>query len=275
MTLQPILSVLFAGLFSVGVASADQQQHLAGKRGLKPSPPAPTQQPQSLPAPAPLTLEQQPASAPHVAFQNGRLTIVAQNSTLGDVLRAVRAQTGAAVEMTANETERVVGNLGAGPARDVLASLLNGSHFNYVLLGSATNPNALERVILIPKSGSGEEVAPAAPADAGPAQEQTATAVPPPGDTDEMSGDELNDDSTDADAQGDNSQANQAEDQQQSPLAPQPNVRTPEQLLQELQRQQQIQQQQPGMQPGMPGMPIQPIPLPPGEGAPPQQQNRE
>jgi hypothetical protein len=78
-----------------------------------------------------------PTSAPQVSFHNDQLTIVAHNSTLGDVLRAVRNQTGAAVEIPANATERVVGRFGPGPARDVLAVLLNGSHFNYVMLGSA------------------------------------------------------------------------------------------------------------------------------------------
>ncbi len=107
------------------------------------------------------------ANASHasaVASVTGQLTITAQNSTLGDILRAVRNQTGAAVDVPANATERVVGNFGPGPARDVLSSLLNGSHFNYVLLGSATNPDALEHVILIVKSSAAEQPA-APPAD--------------------------------------------------------------------------------------------------------------
>jgi len=81
-----------------------------------------------------------PAVPPKVSFSNGMLTIVAQNSTLGDILRAVRTQTGAAVEIPPNATERVVIHLGPGAPRDVLAALLNGSHFNYVMLGSPTNP---------------------------------------------------------------------------------------------------------------------------------------
>src|SRR5262249_16772676 len=122
----------------------------ARKRAVKQEQPAPA--PQAVVPPAPLTLEQQPASPPQVDFQNGRLTIIAQNSTLGDVLRAVRSETGATVEIPANATERVVGHIGPGPAREVLASLLNGSHFDYVILGSPTNPGALDRVILLPKS---------------------------------------------------------------------------------------------------------------------------
>ena len=82
------------------------------------------------------------------------LTIVAENSTLSDILRAVRTQTGAAVEIPPNATERVVTHLGPGAPRNVLASLLNGSHFNYVMLGSPTNPDKVDRVILTSKSGS-------------------------------------------------------------------------------------------------------------------------
>jgi hypothetical protein len=122
---------------------------------------------QPVPTHAPLSLAQMPASPPRVAFSDGQLTITAENSTLGDILRGVRSQTGASVDVPGNATERVVGQFGPGPARDVLAALLNGSHFNYVLLGSPTDPGALDRVILISISGG-----------AGPAQEANAVAVP-------------------------------------------------------------------------------------------------
>ena len=93
-----------------------------------------------------------PASPPEVQFHQGQLTIKASNSTLGDILRGVCRETGASEEVTGDATERVIGRFGPGPARDVLASLLNGSHFNYVLLGSAQNPLALDRVILTSRS---------------------------------------------------------------------------------------------------------------------------
>ena len=113
------------------------------------------EEPATPPAPTPPpTLEQTPASPPVVTFRDGELTIAATNSTLADILKAVRTQTGAEVDVPGNPTDRVVGQFGPGPARDVLGSLLNGSHFNYVLLGSATNPNALDRVILMAKSAA-------------------------------------------------------------------------------------------------------------------------
>jgi len=96
--------------------------------------------------------DQRPAIAPVVTYTNGKLTIVAKNSTLSDILTAVGEKTGAAIDVPEDATERVVSELGPGPAREVVAALLNGSHFNYVMVGTETNPNSVARVILTAKS---------------------------------------------------------------------------------------------------------------------------
>jgi hypothetical protein len=241
-------------------------------------------------SPTPLpTLAEMPASPPQVSFQSGQLTISAQNSTLGDILKAVRAQTSATVDLPGNAPERVVGQFGPGPARDVLTSLLNGSHFNYLLLGSPTDPNALDRVILMAKSGAAAENTPEPPSQQENAYNQSVlnrpTAMPmaaPGANTTVVEGqdatDDAADDSTDAaddDAQTDDAtDADQADDQQaageetQQQPDGQQSVKTPEQLLQQLQqRQQQLQQQ--GLQPGTPGAPGFPTPGQPGLPGPP------
>jgi hypothetical protein len=87
-----------------------------------------------------------------VTYANGKLTIVAKNSTLSDILTAVGEKTGAAIDVPEDATERVVSELGPGPAREVVAALLNGSHFNYVMVGTETNPNSVARVILTAKT---------------------------------------------------------------------------------------------------------------------------
>ena len=248
----------FVCLAMVGSSYAAQQQstrkHLVKQE--QPTP-APTPQPAADP-PVPLTLEQMPASAPQVSFHNGQLTIVAPNSTLGDILRAVRAQTGASVEVPGNAPERVVVKLGPGPARDVLASLLNGSHFNYVLLGSVTDPAQVEKIILTSKAGSapvdGSDAAKQAGNPPGQGILQQAAEVP-----EEMQGEDPAEEATDADNQAD--QANQADEAQANQPNGQPAIKTPEQLLQELQRQQQIQQQQ-QQQPGQPQTLPQTLPIP-------------
>lgn len=205
-------------------------------------------------SPVPLPPEQMPASPPEVQFNQGQLTIMASNSTLGDILRAVRKETGASVDVPGNATERVVGQFGPGPARDVLASLLNGSHFNYVLLGSAENPVALDRVILTSRSGLNEPSAQQAGTTI--PSNQAAMVAPQPADTDDASDDSTPDppDTADAEDQATPGQGDDQPQQQQPNALGQPGaVKTPEQLLQELQqRQQQMQQQGIPTAPGYP-----------------------
>lgn len=106
--------------------------------------------------PPPPTLEQQPPTAPQVIFRNGQLTIDASNSTLSSILRAVQVHTGASMDVpSAANSERVAMRLGPGAPRDVLHTLLNGSKFDYMILGVAGNPGAIQKVILTPKQAVG------------------------------------------------------------------------------------------------------------------------
>jgi hypothetical protein len=107
------------------------------------------------PAPPPATLEQSAPTAPRVTFQNGQLTIDAANSTLSQVLRAVQSRTGASIDIPSGAgNERVVAQLGPGQPRDVLNTLLNGSKFDYVILGViGGDPGAVQKVILTPRQG--------------------------------------------------------------------------------------------------------------------------
>jgi hypothetical protein len=78
--------------------------------------------------------------------------IVAKNAVLGDILRAVSEKTGASIDVPEGATERVVSQLGPGPARDVIAALLNGSHFNYVMVGTQDSPNSVAQVVFTAKT---------------------------------------------------------------------------------------------------------------------------
>jgi hypothetical protein len=221
------------------------------------STPRPAFGPQTVPAPPP-TLEQLPASAPRVAFQGGQLTIVARNASLGAILREVQSQTGATVDMPANPTDRVVGQFGPGPAREVLASLLNGSRFNYVLMGSPQDPTSLDRVVLLKKS-SGTDQPGGASQGANTAQMIVPRqgAIVTPNQDEDANAEDAPEETMEADPPAED-QANQGDEQQGG--GGQPAVKTPQQLLQELQQQQQLQQQQ-----GQQGGPL---------GAPPPQQNQ-
>lgn len=101
---------------------------------------------------APLTPEQRPAEVPNVTYIGGKLRVFAKNSTLSDILQAIAARTGAAIEVPEGASERVVTQLGPAPARDVIAALLNGSHYNYVLVGTEADSAEVARVIVTAKS---------------------------------------------------------------------------------------------------------------------------
>jgi hypothetical protein len=191
-----------------------------------------------------------------VSYQNGQLSIVAPNSTLGDILRAVRKQTDAEMDIPSNATERVATHLGPGPAREVMAELLNGSRFNYVLLGSQSDANLLTRVVLVAKSGADT-----------PGLNQPPIAIMPQ-DAANVQAEPEQPETADETPEENQDQANEAE--QPAPPEP-PGIKTPQQLLQEMQqRQLQMQQQQPG-QPPMPGQ-VYPQQVPP---QPPQQQPQQ
>jgi hypothetical protein len=201
-----------------------------------------------------------PAVAPQVSYQDGLLTIVAPNSTLSEVLRGVRKHTAAEIEIPSAASERVATHLGPGPAREVMAELLNGSRFNYILLGSPTNSNLLVRVVLVPKtadtaaSANGDNAAaPGTPAA------NAADANDP-----EPATDEANDDASD--------QAATEAEQQSIPDQNQPGVRTPQQMLQEMQQRQVQMQQQSGQTPPYPAPNGMPMPHPPQAATPPEQQ---
>src|SRR5437868_2756457 len=122
-------------------------------------PPQPDPVPQ--PPPPPPTPEQMPPQPPQVSYLNGQLTIISQNSTMADILAAVRNRTGAAIDVPAGSgMERVAGRMGPGPAREVLAQLLNGSRFDYVMIASPNNPRGVERVILTQRTGGESTSAP-------------------------------------------------------------------------------------------------------------------
>ena len=117
--------------------------------------------------PAVLTPEQMPAAAPQVTYRDGLLSISAENATLGAVLRGVCARTGASVDMPAGMVnDRVAVQLGPGDPRDVVSALLQGSRFDYILLGSEHDPAALAQIILTPRTGGA--AAPAVASTAGP-----------------------------------------------------------------------------------------------------------
>ena len=245
--------IAFAAFFAVAalcpgnpvLASTPPNQKKTKKVEQPPLPSGPTGPVQPVP------LDSIAAVPPQVTFQNSQLTIVAPNSTLADILRAVRKQTGAEIEIPP-APERVVTRLGPGPARSVVAELLNGSRFNYILLGSPSDDSVLTRVVLVAKSGP--EVVPM------PEGAQTGLAQNPQNPQDGSQ--DMNDSqSADDNSANDDTPESPGAEPEQAPNPPEQNaIKTPQQMLQEMQqRQMQLQQQQQGQQPA-PGSGIPPHP---------------
>jgi hypothetical protein len=239
-----------------------------------------------------LPMDQIPAIPAKISYQGGLLAISAQNATLGDILKEVRRLTGASIEIPVGSgaNERVVTSLGPGAPRDVLAVLLNGSSFNYVMVGSNTDPAAVSSVVLMPKPANAGEMQTAptvasnayetsqmpphpvpgmpmrAPNGLFPVSAQPQAVQPGVNASPEADADDAKDDDQDAaDDADDQAQPGQPDAAGQvQPLDPnsQPNAgpKTPEQILDMLRRQQQ-QNQPPGAIP------------PPGQQPPGQQQN--
>jgi hypothetical protein len=101
--------------------------------------PVPSAPPEPPPPPKPTV---------NVTFQNGLLRIQTEGGTLAEVLFEVQRQTQAEIAIPAGaEQEQVVADLGPAPARDVLASLLNGSRYNFIFVDGEQG-RSLEKVIL-------------------------------------------------------------------------------------------------------------------------------
>ena len=106
-----------------------------------------------------------PVTKVEVEFRNGELTISANKATLAEVLYEVHRQTGADIPIPSGaEREQVVGSFGPAPAREVMASLLNGSRFNFILVASDHDPSQLRSVVLTPRSDAAPQPAAYAPA---------------------------------------------------------------------------------------------------------------
>lgn len=124
------------------------------------TPPSQTPTPTPDPDPAQLTVvvEQSPSQAPVISWDGKQLTIDAENSSLSEILLAIRARTGASIEMPpSTSAERVAVHMGPAPVREVISSLLYGTDFNYVIESSDGDEAGLGKVIITAREKDGSE----------------------------------------------------------------------------------------------------------------------
>ena len=111
----------------------------------------------------PLHIEEVQQPPLQVSYLHGMLSIHANKATLAEVLYAIQQKTGADIAIPAGaEQEKVAAEIEPAPAPEVLARLLNGSKFNFLILSVPSDPNKLDRVLLSTRS-EGNFVAPLQP----------------------------------------------------------------------------------------------------------------
>lgn len=97
-------------------------------------------------APAP---EPPPTHPPVITWDGKLLTVDADNSTLTDILVAVREKTGASMEFPPSvASERVALRIGPAPVRDVLSALLYGTNFDYIIETDDNNADVLKNLVV-------------------------------------------------------------------------------------------------------------------------------
>lgn len=99
----------------------------------------------------------QPSPAPPIAqVTDGRLTIRANGQNFASVLESVRIATGLTVEMpSGSSSDPVFLNFGPANVHDALVALLDGTNYNYMIVGSEQDSRVVKRLILTPRTTAG------------------------------------------------------------------------------------------------------------------------
>lgn len=207
-------------------APAQKPAHVRKHSAANRAAPQPTPPPAPVQPPPPNWPANNLPAAASVVWNSHGLLVIASNSSLNQILKDVSTDTGAKVEGL-DQDERVFGTYGPGPARDVLSQLLDGSGYNVIMVGDQ-GQGTPRRIVLSGRNGGQGQPSPN--------KSPSATA----------------DSDADADQQADQpAEQPQPEPQPPPPTQP-PNgpapgvpVRTPQQIIEEMQqRHLQMQQQQ-------------------------------
>ena len=108
--------------------------------------------------PPPSSQATQPAT---VTLRDGKVTVEANNSNLTQVLQDLANISGMSINGL-DKGPRIFGVYGPGNARDVLADLLAGSGYNYIMVGGA-NEGTPRELILTAQNGDAPALAPVHP----------------------------------------------------------------------------------------------------------------
>jgi hypothetical protein len=144
-------------LVVVCVPAAVSQQLPATERANSDAENTARSHPLTIPVPKPRTTASDPpqeaSSFLEVTFEGNELLIQAKDRALSEILDAVRAKTGASIDVSGQGTsEHMTVKIGPGPARQVLSSLLGWTDFDYVIQGSEADSLGIQSIMLFPKT---------------------------------------------------------------------------------------------------------------------------
>jgi hypothetical protein len=165
---------------------------------------------------------EQPANPATIEFNKGLLSIRAENSSLVSTLLQIQHQTGLVIDGL-NHDQRIYGQYGPGSISATLSTLLNGSGYDFVIVGSGSG-KAAPRLILSAPGGTGA-VAPSPPVAsnrAAPREEGNPAEPQPEGNPDAVQ-------------QDGNPDAVQPDGDQADPTAP-PQAKSPQEMFDEMRR---------------------------------------
>lgn len=117
------------------------------------------------------TAQTAPNSQLSVEYANGQLTIHAFRVSISEILDQVKEKTGSSLEFPLSATQAVVAfEMGPAPVHDVLASLLEGSGFDYMIVTADGSDHSLLKISLADRKvlpGNATNVADAMPTQGG------------------------------------------------------------------------------------------------------------
>ena len=154
---------------------------VAGGLALAQSPALPATPPTAASVPATAAAAAQPAAhRAQVVYSGGQLTIIADDSSLNQILRDVSRQTG--MKITGGVADqRVFGKVGPGAPAEILSGLLDGTGSNMLLRENAAHTPV--ELVLTPRAGGATPPGPFAsgPGDDAPAIDESPAhpAAPP------------------------------------------------------------------------------------------------
>ena len=111
---------------------------------------------------APMSSQAQPKPGSSALFaldyRNGKVSVVAEKAELGKLLAALGKKIGASIDVAPEiAREPVVARIGPASPALVLAQLLDGPKFEYIVMGSDENGHGLKRVIVRQRNSFGRE----------------------------------------------------------------------------------------------------------------------